>query len=239
MEGEALSVGEPPIEVLIRRNVRSRRMVLRVGRGSRTPVLTLPPGVPAAQARSFLHDHEDWLRGQLADLVQHVPVRDASILPFGDARLAIQATGRGRLHRAGDTLHVPGPEAQVPVRVGAFLRETARAACVVGATRHAARIGRAPSAVRMRDPKARWGSCTDRGELMFSWRLIMAPEAVLDYVVAHEVAHLSEMNHSARFWAVVRDLCPDYPRHRDWLRRHGPELHAYDFSPAAAPLREA
>jgi predicted metal-dependent hydrolase len=69
---------------------------------------------------------------------------------------------------------------------------------------------------------------------MFSWRLVLAPQAVLDYVVAHEVAHLAEMNHSARFWSVVEELCPDFRRHRDWLRRHGPELHAYDFSPGSA-----
>jgi predicted metal-dependent hydrolase len=69
---------------------------------------------------------------------------------------------------------------------------------------------------------------------MFSWRLALAPAAVLDYVVAHEVAHLAEMNHSAAFWAVVRGLCPDYPRHRDWLRRHGAGLHAFDFAPVAA-----
>ena len=72
---------------------------------------------------------------------------------------------------------------------------------------------------------------------MFSWRLVLAPAVVLDYVIAHEVAHLAEMHHSARFWAVVRELCPDYPRHRDWLRRHGPELHVYDFEPEAPAPR--
>ncbi len=231
---EALRIGEPPIEVHLRRNERSRRMVLRVGRTGRVPTLTLPPGVPASQAQAFLSDHEDWLRRQLAGLARRVAVTDGSVLPFGDSELQVRAIGRGRLAHADGVLEVPGTPQQVPVRVRAFLGEAARAACADGVAFHAARIGRVATRISLRDPRARWGSCTERGELMFSWRLILAPAAVLDYVVAHEVAHLAEMNHSPRFWAVVRDLCPDYPRHRDWLRRHGPELHAWDFSPAAA-----
>lgn len=231
---EALRIGDPPIEVQLRRNQRSRRMVLRVGRDGRLPTLTLPPGVPAAQAQAFLRDHEDWLRGQLDGLARRVPVGDGTVLPFGDGTLAVHATGTGRLQRLEGVLRVPGTPAQVPLRVRAYLREAARAACVGGVERHAARIGRAPARVSLRDPRARWGSCTERGELMFSWRLVLAPAAVLDYVVAHEVAHLAEMNHSERFWGVVEKLCPDYRPHRDWLRRHGPALHAFDFSPAPA-----
>ena len=99
--------------------------------------------------------------------------------------------------------------------------------------RHAAGLGRSAGRIRLADPRARWGSCTASGDLMFSWRLIMAPVDVLDYVVAHEVAHLAELNHSPRFWAVVRRLCPGYEPARDWLRRHGAELHRHDFSAAA------
>lgn len=234
---EALRIGEPPIEVHLRRNGRARRMVLRVGRGGCSPVLTLPPGVPAAQARAFLQDHEDWMRGQLAGLARRVRVADGTVLPFGDGALEVRAIGRGRLARRQGVLEVPGSAAQVPVRVRAYLTEAARAACAEGAARHAARIGRVARRISLRDPRARWGSCTERGELMFSWRLVLAPAVVLDYVIAHEVAHLAEMNHSARFWAVVRELCPDYPRHRDWLRRHGPELHVYDFEPEAPAPR--
>ena len=92
--------------------------------------------------------------------------------------------------------------------------------------RHAAAIERPVKALRLRDTVSRWGSCTVDGVLSFSWRLILAPGFVLDYVAAHEVAHLIEMNHSPRFWAIVDRLCPDMDRARDWLRLHGPELHA-------------
>ena len=91
-----------------------------------------------------------------------------------------------------------------------------RAAC----DRHAAALGRSYQAIVLRDTRSRWGSCTSDGRLMFSWRLAMAPLAVLDYVAAHEVAHLRHMDHSPRFWAAVAGLVPDYAQHRDWLRRH-------------------
>lgn len=229
---EALCIGEPPIEVHLRRNDRSRRMVLRVGRTGRAPTLTLPPSVPAAQARAFLTEQEEWLRRALAGVAAPVRVGDGTVLPFGDGELRVRAIGSGRLRHRDGILDVPGSAAQVPVRTRAFLSEAARSVCTERIAFHAPRIGRVASRLTMRDPKARWGSCTHRGELMLSWRLILAPAAVFDYVIAHEVAHLAEMNHSARFWAVVRELCPDYSRHRDWLRRHGPELHGYDFSPA-------
>jgi predicted metal-dependent hydrolase len=91
----------------------------------------------------------------------------------------------------------------------------------------AARLGKSVTRVGVRDPKSRWGSCSSRGALSFSWRLIFAPEPVIDYVVAHEVAHLVEMNHSPRFWRVVASLVPDSAAPRAWLKRHRMELMAY------------
>ncbi len=122
-----------------------------------------------------------------------------------------------------------GPEATLGVRAAAFLREAARQRCLAATEVHAARLGQPFGRITLRDTRGRWGSCTAAGDLMFSWRLILAPDAVLDYVAAHEVAHLAEMNHSPRFWAAVARLCPDYAAQRDWLRQHGASLMAYDF----------
>ena len=166
----ALHVGEPPIEVHLRHSAQARRMVLRVGRGGRAPTLTLPPGVPVAHVRAFLQDQEGWLRGQLARLALRVRVADGTVLPFGGGEFTVASIGRGRLHLAGGVLQVPGAAAQVPVRVRAFLAEVARAACAEGSVRHAARIGRVPGRISLRDPRARWGSCSSLGDLMFSWR---------------------------------------------------------------------
>ena len=132
----------------------------------------------------------------------------------------------------GRTLVLPGPAAQVGPRVAGFLREAARRACLAATERHAAALGARVGRISLRDPRGRWGSCNATGDLMYSWRLALAPAAVLDYVVAHEVAHLVEMNHSPRFWAVVRRLCPGHDVPRAWLRRHGAELHAWDFGTA-------
>jgi predicted metal-dependent hydrolase len=230
---DALSVGDPAIEVRLRRDPRARRMVLRVAASGRAPTLTLPPGVALAQARAFLRDHEDWLRRHLAAGPSRLPVGEGSVLPFGDATLTLRRhAGRAILRDGGDLL-LPGAPGRFGPRAAAWLREEARRACVAAVDRHATGLGRPVGRIRLADPRARWGSCTATGDLMFSWRLVMAPSAVLDYVAAHEVAHLAELNHSPRFWAVVRRLCPDYDRPRDWLRRHGAGLHRHDFSAAA------
>jgi predicted metal-dependent hydrolase len=92
---------------------------------------------------------------------------------------------------------------------------------------YATRLGQRPARVTLRDTRSRWGSCTARGELNFSWRLILAPPVVLDYLVAHEMAHLREMNHSPRFWALTHELCPHVDEAERWLKRHGSELHRY------------
>ena len=231
---DAIRIGEPAIEIRLRRSARARRMVLRVAQTGRGPTLTLPPGVPIAQARAFLSDHEGWLRRHLASRPHGAAVGEGTVLPFGDRTLTIRAAaGRSVVHADG-VLGVPGPAERHAVRVAAWLREEARRTCVAAVDRHAARLGLKPGRISLRDPRSRWGSCTASGDLMFSWRLIMAPSAVFDYVVAHEVAHLAELNHSPRFWAVVRRLCPDYQASRDWLRRNGAALHRHDFGGRAA-----
>lgn len=232
---EAIRIGDPAIEVRLRRNARARRMVLRVAASGRVPTLTLPPGVPVAHARAFLADHEGWLRRHLSAGSGRTPVGDGSVLPFGDGTLTLRRHGGQGTLRTGAVLAVGGPAAAVGARAAAWLREQARIACVAGVERHAAALGLRPGRVTLRDPRSRWGSCTAGGDLMFSWRLVMAPPAVLDYVVAHEVAHLAELNHSVRFWAVVRRLCPGMEPARDWLRRNGAALHRHDFGPDLGP----
>ncbi len=228
---EGIRIGDPAIEIRLRRDARARRMVLRVSRTEDGPVLTLPPHVSMARARAFALDQEGWLRRQLAAAPGRIPVRHGTALPYRGGVVTVfnAATGRPAIRDGG--LHLSGPDAAVPARAAAYLREAARQRCLAAAEVHAARLARPVGRITMRDTRGRWGSCTAAGDLMFSWRLILAPDPVLDYVAAHEVAHLAEMNHSSRFWAVVARLRPDYAVHRDWLRRNGPDLMAYDFAP--------
>jgi predicted metal-dependent hydrolase len=130
-----------------------------------------------------------------------------------------------------DELLVPERAGRVARQVESFLKVRARDRLAAACDGHALRLGRAYHSLSLRDTRSRWGSCSAAGRLMFSWRLILCPPEVLDYVAAHEVAHLAEMNHSEAFWRVVARLCPDYGQRRSWLRRHGQALHAYDFAP--------
>jgi predicted metal-dependent hydrolase len=150
-------------------------------------------------------------------------------LPVEGRRLHL-APGTGRSLRVeGEHLLVPGDPAQAGARVQAWLKALARDRLVQASDHYAARIGRSITRVTLRDTRSRWGSCTAEGALMYSWRLIMAPPEVLRYVAAHEVAHLVEMNHSNRFWAVVEGLYPGWQTQRAWLRSHGSALHGLRF----------
>jgi predicted metal-dependent hydrolase len=112
----------------------------------------------------------------------------------------------------------------------AFLTNLARDRLTAASDKYAERIGHRFRAITLRDTRSRWGSCTAERRLMYSWRLAMAPADVLDYVAAHEVAHLEHMDHSADFWRAVAQLCPNYESHRTWLRENGPSLHRFVFT---------
>ena len=225
----ALSIGNPPITVQMRRSARARRLSLRVSRLDGRVTLTVPPRAPERQALAFLHEREDWLRGHLSQIAPAQTVGLGSIVPVeGRDRLVQAGTGRG-VRLETDALQVP--KADCAAMLAAFLKALARDRLAVASDRYAERLGRRYTKLTLRDTRSRWGSCTSAGGLMYSWRLIMAPPEVLDYVAAHEVAHLVEMNHAPAFWSIVESLVPDYAAHRLWLREHGDRLHALRFDP--------
>ncbi|MDB6452221.1 M48 family metallopeptidase [Falsirhodobacter sp. 20TX0035] len=219
--------GLPEVDLVLRRSARTRRFSLRVSRLDGKVTLSMPARAREAEAMAFAGGHADWLRDVLADLSPAALVAHGTVLPV-DGRALVLTPGRGRVRVEGDSLIVPDP---VPARAAAWLRTLARDRLAAACDRHSATLGRPYTRLTLRDTRSRWGSCTSDGALMFSWRLILAPPPVLDYVAAHEVAHLDEMNHSPAFWAVVARLCPDYAALRGWLR--GPEgqaLQAWRFA---------
>lgn len=225
----ALLPSLPDVEITLRRSARSRRFSLRVGRADGKVTLSLPLRARESEALAFLRANEGWLRQALAKMPAQAGVAMGGAIPF-EGRLLALTPGTGRSPRLdGDSLMVPGDPAQVSARVQAWLKVQARDRLVAASDHYAARIGRKVAQVTLRDTRSRWGSCTHEGALMYSWRLIMAPPAVLDYVAAHEVAHMLEMNHSDRFWAVVDRLCPGWEAHRRWLKTEGAALHAIRF----------
>lgn len=227
--GERVLKGDPDITVLLRRSARARRMTLRISQLDGRVTLTLPAKVPEREALDFAHQKQNWIRKHLANWDGHAAVTIGIHLPVeGTVREVVAGTGRSVRLEAG-ALIVPGPEDRVPARALGFLKTRARDRLAGASDHFAARLGRPYSEISIRDTRSRWGSCSSAGKLMYSWRLIMAPPAVLDYVAAHEVAHLAQMNHSPAFWSEVERIHGPYTAPRKWLRQHGNALHRFRF----------
>jgi predicted metal-dependent hydrolase len=227
--GHHLLAGNPPIEVSLRRSARARRLSLRISRLDGRVTLTLPKGVAEREGIQFLATREAWLRDHLGRIAAEERPAIGSMVPFLGKPLPVAAGAvRGPVLRDGALLVPDAPE-RAAARVLAFLKAEARDRLVAASDHHAAALGRPYRRLTLRDTRSRWGSCTSAGDLMYSWRLVMAPPEVLDYVAAHEVAHLAEMNHSAAFWSVVARLCPDHAASRLWLRVEGERLHRVRF----------
>ena len=224
--------GSPPVDITLRRNVRARRFSLRVSQSDGRVTLSLPTRAREAEAMAFASAQEGWIRAALARMPAVAGVGIGSVIPVEGQMLRL-VTGPGRsVQIKGDALVVPGDPGRVGAKVAAFLKVMARDRLAAASDHYAAIVGRRVTQITLRDTKSRWGSCTADGSLMYSWRLIMAPPQVLNYVAAHEVAHLLEMNHSAAFWAVVSRLYPNWQPERAWLKRQGGALQAYRFAQA-------
>ena len=221
--------GNPPIEVTLRRSARAKRLSLRVSRLDGRVTLTLPPRAAEREGIVFLRSREAWLRGHLTQLApaRNVQVGDTVMIEGRDVPIILGDGRRARL--AHDSIVVPSV-ATAGACIQALFKTLARDRLAAASDAYASQLGRSYCRLALRDTRSRWGSCSGKGVLMYSWRLIMAPPAVLRYVAAHEVAHLAEMNHSPAFWNVVEQLYPDYAPHRRWLRENGDQLHRVRFA---------
>jgi predicted metal-dependent hydrolase len=231
--------GEAVYQVRLQRHRQARRYTLRVQSATREVVLTMPPRGSLKDARAFAQKHGAWIAARLDRLPQPAPFRHGTVVPL-----------RGEPHRIE---HRPNERGTVWVELG---DDGSRALCVAGEAPHVARrlrdyfkreakrdleaasrraadaLGVRMRRVSIRDQSSRWGSCSTTGVLSFSWRLILAPPFVLDYLAAHEVAHLLEMNHSRAFWRLVNRIYPNVARAKTWLDNHGADLHRYGLTGA-------
>jgi predicted metal-dependent hydrolase len=226
-----VEVADREIAVAVRRNARARRLILRLDSAVGMPVLTLPARTSLAQAETFLGKHIGWLQSRLACEVAEVPFRDGSIFPLrGEACRIVHRGGRGLVTleqgQAEAMLVVPGEAPHVRRRVTEWLKREARRDFESAIALYAKALRTEPKGIRIGDARSRWGSCSAAGMLTFSWRLILAPPNVLSYLAAHEAAHLCQMNHGPKFWALVRYLMPHHHGAREWLRKNGAGLHA-------------
>ena len=223
----ALDLGAP---LSIRVSARARRIGLRIDAAERRVELVLPRGVPASQGLRFLAARREWVAARFRTLHPRLPFAEGAIVPVLGIPHRIRRefdVGAPPVAIVDSEIRVRGEAEHLARRLRDHLVATARREFTHRARRLAFRIGKSVARVSVRDTKSRWGSCSGRANLSFSWRLIFAPESVVDYVVAHEVAHLSEMNHGPRFWRLVESLSPGSAVPREWLRRHRNRLFSY------------
>jgi predicted metal-dependent hydrolase len=207
---------------------------LRIHPTDREAILTMPPRGTILEAKEFAQLHGGWIAARLGRLPKAMPFQVGTVVP-------LRGTPHRIVHRAGErgtvwtetrdsgekVLCVAGGYEFIDRRVHDFLKREARRDLQRSAQAHAETLGVRVKRISIRDQSSRWGSCTSAGSLSFSWRLILAPPFVLDYLAAHEVAHLIEMNHSPRFWRVVARICPSVERAKKWLDTCGNDLHRY------------
>ena len=211
------------------RSARARRVSLRIAPRTAEVVVTLPMRTARRAGMALLTTHAAWVMQRLSALAPPVEFVPGAEVMIGGVPHVIRhdPATRGGAFLVGGAIVVSGQPEFLARRVKDFLRAEGKRRIAVLAEGHAAALGVTFRAIRLKDTRSRWGSCSHAGSLSFSWRIVMAPPSVIDYLAAHEVAHLKEMNHSHRFWALTHKLCPHTEEAEAWLKRHGASLHGY------------
>ncbi len=229
----SLVVAGREMALVVRRNYRARRLTLRLAAAGDGIIVTIPPTAAFADGVALARDNVSWISSRVAARPARVPFEDDRIVPLRgiDHRLRHRPGGVRGIFAEDGTIHIDGTAARLAPRLEIWLRTQARVDLAAEVAHRAVPLrrsgGRPVGRITVRDTRSRWGSCAPNGNLSFSWRLILAPPAVLAYVVAHELAHLVHRDHSPRFWALVETLGGDVAAERAWLKRHGPSLHRY------------
>ena len=230
-----IDVAGRAMPLTIRADKRARRITLRIEPGGQALKLTVPHGLREREISEFLARHQGWLMTKLARFPTSTSIVEGRYVSIRGLPHRIIRSGKIRgltevgVQEGEAILTVGGAEEHLGRRIREYLKQEARKALEPLARAQAASIGRKVNTVTFKDTKSRWGSCSHNGNLAFSWRIVMAPQHVIDYLAAHEVAHLAEMNHSDRFWALCEQLCPTTDDARHWLKRNGAMLHGLDF----------
>ncbi len=226
--------GSQYFAIRLRRHRRARRYTLRIHPSDREAILTMPPRGTLAEAKDFAQRHGGWIAARLGRLPKAAPFQPGTLVPLRGLphRIVHRGGARGtvwtEVRDSGERiLCVAGAIEHMDRRVHDYLKREARRDLQRSAHAYAIELGVRVKRLSIRDQSSRWGSCTAAGSLSFSWRLILAPPFVLDYLTAHEVAHLIEMNHSLRFWRVVGRVCSSVERAKTWLDTYGNDLHRY------------
>jgi predicted metal-dependent hydrolase len=227
---EFLQVGEELLPLVIKRHAKAKRICLRYNPSHHAVSLTLPRHTRVSEGLNFLTTKSEWLIATLGEMPLKKQIKPGVVIPLLGERVRIKHDEKMK-HRfmlTKEALYINGPRDQFDKRVTEALKKIAAMHIRDMATRGAQKIGRRINRISVRDTRSRWGSCSSTGNLSFSWRLVFAPREVMQYVVAHEVAHLRHMNHSHHFWALTEYLCRDHEPAKQWLRLHGKHLYRFN-----------
>jgi hypothetical protein len=230
---ELLRIDGRPVSVTIRLNRRARRLIVKVHPSTGEVTVVAPSQRALDHALDFARSESTWIARRLAEVPAPVPFGLGANIPFRGQEHVVEAGGSGPApvwideSEGRRIIRVSGRSEHAPRRLLDFLKREARKALAAHTLELTGRIGLAPKRITVRDTESRWGSCSADRALSFSWRLILAPDFVLDYVVAHEVAHMRHMNHGPRFWSLVRELAGEVDTPQAWLAANGPLLHRY------------
>jgi predicted metal-dependent hydrolase len=225
------------VPITVTENRRATRITLRIEPGGRALKLTIPYGLHHQRVDEFLERHQGWLEQRFSKISAPNHLSDGAMLPVRGVPHRIKHTGKlrgltklDRDETGAPIISVSGLPELTAKKLLRFLKDEARADLERLVAYHASFVKKPVKSITLKDTRSRWGSCSHEGNLSFSWRIVMAPESVIDYLAAHEVAHLDQMNHGPNFWALCHRLCPHTEEAKAWLKTHGSSLHAIDFS---------
>lgn len=214
------------IPLIVKRSSRTRRLKLRLDRGGKAILITSPMAFGEKRAILFANQSIDWIETQMAKAPKGVRFENGAIFSINGTATRLQiAPPRTRPAAQEGVLFIPSAPINFESKAKIILKRLAHDAAQNHLDKLLPLLARKPSKLRITDTKSRWGSCSHDGVISLCWRLILAPPEVFEYVIAHELAHLKEMNHSALFWAEVKRICPEYKLHYKWLRANGAALH--------------
>ena len=215
-------------QATVRWNKQAKRLIMRVDPRSGEVAITLPKRVSLKEAQKFIAERTGWIKEQRSSIVIAPPIACGQTLDFkGVSHQLVFTDVAPRSVRLGDgVIEIGGPSGHAPARLQRWLKKQAREALTESVERHVGTLGLVYNSIAVADTKSRWGSCSSKKNLRFSWRLVLARPEILNYVAAHEVAHLVEMNHSKAFWAQVERCDSNWKTHRKWLKQEGHMLFA-------------
>ena len=219
---------EPDLEIFLRKNSNSRRITLRISSLDGKITITGPSYLDFEEFRNFAESKKSWLKSKRGSFKPPIFVSEGIKIPILGTEIKVLSSRVQRPKKIGNSLYI-NKKHPVSNQVKNYLKEICRVHLIYLCNEFAERLGSKFRKIALRDTRSRWGSCSADANLMFSWRLVMAPEDILAYVAAHEVAHLKHMNHSKEFWKTVEFLFGPYKKEKAWLKQNGPSLYRYKF----------